>query len=70
MRDRHLGPGDRVLVVDDWVRTGAQIRALHDICAARGAEVLGSAVVAVDCPPDVATALRITGLISGADLPS
>ncbi len=29
VRDRHLGPGDRVLVVDDWVRTGAQLHALY-----------------------------------------
>ncbi|MEU7802856.1 phosphoribosyltransferase family protein [Micromonospora arborensis] len=69
VRDRHLGPGDRVLIVDDWVRTGAQLHALYDICAARGAEVLGTAVVAVDCPPEVAEALRITGLINAADLP-
>ncbi|WP_435206092.1 phosphoribosyltransferase family protein [Micromonospora sp. bgisy143] len=69
VRDRHLGPDDRVLVVDDWVRTGAQIRALYDICAARGAQVLGAAVVTVDCPPETAAALRITGLITGAELP-
>jgi adenine phosphoribosyltransferase len=69
VRERHLGPDDRVLVVDDWVRTGAQIRALYDICAARGAQVLGAAVVAVDCPPETAAALRITGLITGAELP-
>ncbi|MEV4117506.1 phosphoribosyltransferase family protein [Micromonospora sp. NPDC049645] len=70
VRNRHLGPEDRVLVVDDWVRTGAQLRALYDICAARGAEVLGTAVVAVDCPPDVAVELRITGLIDAGDLPA
>ena len=69
VRDRHLGPDDRVLVVDDWVHTGAQIRALHDICAARGAQVVGAAVVALDCPPEVAAELRITGLVAGADLP-
>ena len=34
--DRHLGSGDRVLVVDDWVATGAQLRAIYTICAARG----------------------------------
>ncbi|WP_406073968.1 phosphoribosyltransferase family protein [Micromonospora sp. NBC_01638] len=70
VRDRHLGPDDRVLVVDDWVRTGAQLRALYDICAARGAEVLGTAVVTVDCPPEIAADLRITGLINAADLPA
>jgi len=70
VRDRHIGPDDRVLVVDDWVRTGAQLRALYDICAARGAEVLGSAVVALDCPPEVEAELRITALIRAADLPA
>ncbi|MGC4768793.1 phosphoribosyltransferase family protein [Micromonospora sp. DT44] len=69
VRERHLGPDDRVLVVDDWVRTGAQIRALYDICALRGAQVLGAAVVAVDCPPETVAALRITGLITGEELP-
>ncbi|MDG4807027.1 phosphoribosyltransferase family protein [Micromonospora sp. WMMD1120] len=70
VRDRHVGPGDRVLVVDDWVRTGAQLRAIYDICARRGAEVLGSAVVAVDCPAETVAALRITGLVNAADLPT
>ena len=43
--------GDRVLVVDDWVATGAQVRALYEICAARGAEPVGTATVVLDCPP-------------------
>lgn len=70
VRDRHLGPGDRVLVVDDWVDTAAQVRAVYDICAARGAEPVGTSAVVVDCPPTVATELRITGLLTTADLPS
>ncbi|MBX7269842.1 phosphoribosyltransferase [Micromonospora sp. Llam7] len=70
VRDRHLGPGDRVLVVDDWVATAAQVRALYDICAARGAEPVGTAAVVVDCPPAVADELRITGLLTGAQLPA
>jgi len=68
VRERHLGPGDRVLVVDDWVATGAQVRALYDICAARGAEPVGTAAVAVDCSPETAAELRIRGLVSGTDL--
>ncbi|MGC5028365.1 phosphoribosyltransferase [Micromonospora sp. DT229] len=56
---RHLGAGDRVLVVDDWVATGAQVRALYDICTTLGAEPLGTSAVVADCPPAVATALRI-----------
>lgn len=68
VRDRHLGPGDRVLVVDDWAATGAQVRALYQLCAARGAEPVGTAVVVADCPPDVTTELRIRALLGPADL--
>ncbi|MEU6203005.1 phosphoribosyltransferase [Micromonospora musae] len=68
VRERHLDPGDRVLVVDDWVATGAQVRALYDICAARGAEPIGTAAVAVDCTPETAAELRVRGLVTGAEL--
>jgi adenine phosphoribosyltransferase len=68
IRDRHLGPGDRVLVVDDWVATGAQLRAIHAICAARGAEPVGTAAVVLDCPPEVADELRVRGLVDAARL--
>ncbi|MER5457008.1 phosphoribosyltransferase family protein [Micromonospora sp. NPDC002389] len=68
VRDRHLGPGDRVLVVDDWVATAAQVRALYDICAARGAEALGTCAVVVDCEPALSAELRISGLLTSADL--
>lgn len=66
VRDRHLGPNDRVLVVDDWVATGAQVRALYDICSTRGAEVVGTATVVVDCPVEIAAELRIRGLVDGS----
>ena len=62
--DRRLGPGDRVLMVDDWVATGAQVRAIREICAARGAHWVGAAAIVVDCPPDVATELGVRGLLT------
>ncbi|MFF3869918.1 phosphoribosyltransferase family protein [Micromonospora sp. NPDC001898] len=68
VRDRHLGPGDRVLVVDDWVATGAQLQALYEICATRGAQVLGTSAVVVDCPPALATELRVRGLLDAVRL--
>lgn len=68
VRDRHLGPGDRVLVVDDWIATGAQVRALYDICAARGAEPAGTAAVVRGCAPELAAELRVTALLDAADL--
>lgn len=66
--DRHLAPGDRVLVVDDWVATGAQLRAIYTICAARGAEPLGTAAVVDACPPEVSRKLRIRALLDAARL--
>ncbi|MFV2008520.1 MULTISPECIES: phosphoribosyltransferase family protein [unclassified Micromonospora] len=68
VRDRHLGPGDRVLLVDDWVTSGAQLRAMAQLAAARGAVVVGSAVIVADCPPAVVDELRIRSLIHSKDL--
>jgi len=53
-RDRHLRlgarrsllrAGDRVLFVDDWVATGAQVEASFDLVGRSGATWLGAAVV-------------------------
>lgn len=68
VRDRHLGPEDRVLLVDDWVSTGAQVRALYRLVAARGAEAVGAAAVVADCPPRLARELRLRSLLTTADL--
>ncbi|MGN9811918.1 phosphoribosyltransferase [Micromonospora sp. BQ11] len=68
VRERSLGPGDRVLVVDDWVATGAQVRALYEICAARGAEPVGTAAVVVGCAPETVAELRVHGLVAGTAL--
>jgi adenine phosphoribosyltransferase len=70
VRDRHVQPGDRVLVVDDWVATGAQIRTLYEIIAARRAVAVGTAAIVSDCGPDVARELGIRALLHGADLPT
>lgn len=69
VRDRHLNAGDRVLVVDDWVATGAQVRALYELISLHGAIPVGTAAVLADCPAEVSNALRIRSLLSGADLP-
>lgn len=68
VRDRHLNPGDRVLVVDDWVATGAQVRALYELIAVRGAEPVGTAAVVADCPPGLALNLRVRSLLDRRDL--
>jgi adenine phosphoribosyltransferase len=60
-----LGPADRVLLVDDWVDSGAQLDALHRVVAATGAEVVGAAAVVTTCPPAVAERLRLRALLTG-----
>jgi adenine phosphoribosyltransferase len=43
-----LTEGDRVLVVDDWVETGAQMRAATSLVEATGAAVAGIAALRVE----------------------
>jgi len=68
VRDRHLGPDDRVLVVDDWVASGAQVRALYEVVATRGGTPLGTTALVAECPPEVARELRLDSLLTAADL--
>jgi adenine phosphoribosyltransferase len=68
VRTRLIGPADRVLAVDDWAVTGAQARGLHDLIAALGATIIGTAVIVDECDPAVAAELKIRGLLTGADL--
>ncbi|SBT50050.1 adenine phosphoribosyltransferase [Micromonospora auratinigra] len=62
---RHLHPGDRVLLVDDWVDSGAQFHALHELVTAAGAAVVGAAAVVSNCPAEVAARLRVRALLDG-----
>lgn len=68
VRDRHLAAGDRVLLVDDWVSTGAQALAVRQVVEARGAELVGTAAIVADCPADVARQLRLRALLTAAEL--
>ncbi|SBT53567.1 adenine phosphoribosyltransferase [Micromonospora narathiwatensis] len=63
-----IGPGDRVLLVDDWVATGAQLDALDRVVRDSGAEPVGTAAVVATCPPYVAERLRLRALLTGDDL--
>jgi adenine phosphoribosyltransferase len=65
VRDGLTDPGDRVLVVDDWAATGAQIRALRSLF---GAAYVGAAVIVDECPSPIAEELIIRGLLTADDL--
>ncbi|GAA3394012.1 phosphoribosyltransferase family protein [Cryptosporangium minutisporangium] len=68
VRSRHLGPDDAVLVVDDWVETGAQLAALAEIVVAAGARYLGAAVIVDGAPASVRDRLAVRGLVREAEL--
>ncbi|MFB9234763.1 phosphoribosyltransferase family protein [Plantactinospora siamensis] len=68
VRDGRLGPGDRVLLVDDWVETGAQLTALYEAIRRRGAEPVGASAVVAGCPPELARSLNLTWLLHADDL--
>ncbi|MGN7970099.1 phosphoribosyltransferase family protein [Microbacterium sp. 22296] len=78
-RDRHLSlgvrrallqAGDRVLFVDDWVDTGAQLEACRRIVDLSGASWVGAAVV-VDAlqRPDLRRRARVRSLLHVRELP-
>jgi adenine phosphoribosyltransferase len=68
IRTRHVGPADRVLVVDDWVTTGAQVSALYEVVRTLGAEPVGCAAVVADCGAKVAAELGVRSLLTSDDL--
>jgi adenine phosphoribosyltransferase len=68
VRARHLGADERVLLVDDWGDTGAQLTALRELVLDVGAEYLGAAVVVDGCPEPVREQLRLRSLLRRTDL--
>ena len=55
-----LDHDSRVLLVDDWTETGAQIRAAVDLCVAAGASLVGVTVINAD--PNARKRLQKDGL--------
>jgi adenine phosphoribosyltransferase len=68
VRTRLIGPADRVLVVDDWVTTGAQVSALYEVARSLGAEVVGCAAVVADCGREIVDKLGVRSLLTSDDL--
>ncbi|HEV2086861.1 MAG TPA: phosphoribosyltransferase family protein [Cryptosporangiaceae bacterium] len=68
VRRRWLDPSDRVLVVDDWIETGAQATALAGIVADADATYLGTAVILNALPPHASERLTVRGLLHPGDL--
>lgn len=51
LRTDVLNPGDRVLLVDEWIETGAQAFAAIELLEGQGAEVIGIATINIDRNP-------------------
>jgi len=70
LRMQHrLRPGDRVLLVDDWVERGSQGRAAADLVAQCGATLLGLSVIVDELRDDVRQTLpRVTAVLHASQL--
>lgn len=64
-----VGPGDRVLLVDDWVEVGAQAAAARALVEQCGGELVGVSVVVDDASDDARAALPpVRGIVASAEL--
>lgn len=70
MQRASVAPGDRVLVVDDWIETGSQALAAKELVDACGGTLIGVATVVTQAPPEVRARLgRTHALVFADDLP-
>jgi adenine phosphoribosyltransferase len=67
---RILGPGDRVLVVDDWIETGSQADAVRRAINICGAVMVGMSVLVDQTTPARRELLRVESLVRVAELPA
>jgi adenine phosphoribosyltransferase len=65
---RVLAPMDKVLLVDDWIQTGNQARAVRQAIEASGAQYIGASVVVDDTDGSTRSELKVTALVSSAEL--
>ena len=67
-RSFDLSPGDRVLIVDDWVTTGNTLRAARSIVQVLGAVLVGAAVVVNKADDATLEELEVHSLVDFDDL--
>ncbi|HVV37034.1 MAG TPA: phosphoribosyltransferase family protein [Polyangiaceae bacterium] len=64
-----LSARDRVLLVDEWIVTGAQATAARDLVEAAEAKWIGVAVILDDVSSDVRRRLNVRSLLRNHELP-
>jgi adenine phosphoribosyltransferase len=67
---RVISSADRALLVDDWIETGSQARAVKEAVESCGAKLIGTSVVVDDTTTDVRAALNVVSLVGSAELPA
>jgi adenine phosphoribosyltransferase len=68
VRARHLSAEERVLLVDDWADTGAQLVALRQLVLDVGASYVGAGVIVNGCAEPVCNQLGMRSLLRRTDL--
>jgi adenine phosphoribosyltransferase len=64
-----LTPADRVLMVDDWVETGSQARAVKSMVEESGSQWIGCSVIVDQTGEDLRWTLTVRSLVTAAELP-
>lgn len=64
-----IGPGDRLLLADDWIETGSQARTAATLVERMGAELVGVTVLVDGTTDDVRRELRVVGVVRSDELP-
>jgi len=67
-RSWDLAPGDRVLVVDDWITTGSSVRAVRELTESAGATFVGTSVIVNKADPSTLDELAAAWLVRFDDL--
>lgn len=62
--------GDRLLLVDDWIETGAQATTVDRLVTGLGGRLVGVSVVVDDTDDEVRDRLNVRALIKSRDLPA
>lgn len=63
-------PGDRFLLVDDWVETGSQARTVARLVERLGAGLVGVSAIVDDTTEETRTSLGLIGILRSHELPA
>jgi len=67
-RSWDLGPGDRVLIVDDWITTGNSIRAVRELIELAGGTYVGASVLVDKSDLDTRRELGVSAVVRFDDI--